>query len=69
MKRWQNKWTVLHRWLPGGDATNPEIVAILAKMREGTYEPPAGWRLLTVTFDTHDLTLLFEREIDEEPYR
>lgn len=75
MKRWQNKMVVIPGHVNGGktrwdkhQVPNPEVAAILTRMLEGTYEPPEGWRLLAVD-KTHDLTLLFEREIDGEPYR
>lgn len=45
---------------------NPEF----ARLREGTYEPPAGWRVRSHTRNGSEFSLLLERELDDDhPYR
>jgi hypothetical protein len=64
MNRWQNRLIVIP-----ADVPNTECRRVRDQFREGTYEPPAGWRLLSVTDNSDGITLLFERPIDTEPYR
>lgn len=70
MNRWQNRLIVIaaNVWVGTHNDTNPEYRQVRDQFRAGTYEPPAGWRLLSVTDNSDGITLLFERPI-AEPYR
>lgn len=44
---------------------NPEI----QRLRDGTWEPPPGWRVKGMQEFTYSLCFLLEREAQEHPYR
>jgi hypothetical protein len=45
--------------------TNPEMIAL----RNGTYEPPPGWKIISHQLMAYGISLLLEQEIIDSIYR